>query len=452
MLATNTSRQSSGSLWFVIWNMSWPLVIATMSASLIGAVDVQVAGLLGPTAQAAVGLAEHVLSMFNMFISSIAVGTTAIVARAAGAKNHSEVEYSTAQSITLSLFMGILLSCFVAWSAHFIIPCFAQDPAVVSQSVLYLGTYALYMVPFSLVCISNSALRAIGVPGRIVAIVLTELLVNIFGDYATVIGNWPVAGLGVRGIACASIAGAVSASCVAALCIWYSPLKLAFYKFLPISTDAVMRVLRIGVPAAIHGVSWSLSVFFIFFTLKEVHNSTAALASWAIGMRVEALLLVPLIALRLSVASIVGHSLGAGQTAVAVRAGWNVAGIGVALMFVLGTVVFMLAKQIGAAFSSDAITIEYTASFLSFGAIALPFRGLGAGLDGALQGAGDTRALMWMLMFTNWIIRLPLAWLLCIKLEWGPPGAWMAIAISGILATVLICLRYGQGSWTKQAV
>jgi putative MATE family efflux protein len=452
MLAITSRRQSIGSLWSVIWNMSWPLVIATMGVSLIGAVDVRVAGLLGPTAQAAVGLAEHVLSMFNMFIISIGVGTTAIVARAAGAKNHSEVEYSTAQSITLSLLMGLLLSCFAAWSAHFVIPCFAQDPAVVSQGVMYLGIYALYMVPFSLVCISNSALRAIGAPGLTVAIVLTELLVNIFGDYATVIGNWPVAGLGIRGIACASIAGAASASCVAALCIWHSPLKLAFHKLLPMSIDAAMRVLRIGVPAAIHGVTWALSVFLIFFILKAVHSPTAALASWAIGMRVEALLLIPLIALRLSVASIVGQSLGARQTAVAVRAGWNVAGIAVVLMFALGTIVFMFAKQIVAAFSSDATTIEYTTSFLCFGAIALPFRGLDAALSGALQGAGDTRAPMWILMFTNWIIRLPLAWLLCIKLECGPPGAWMAIAISGILAAVLICLRYAQGSWTKQAV
>jgi len=452
MFAIASPRQSTGCQWSVIWNMSWPLVIATMSVSLIGAVDVQVAGLLGPTAQAAVGLAEHVLSMFNMLILSVGVGTTAIVARAVGAKNHSEVEYSTAQSITLSLFMGLLLSCCAAWSAHLIIPCFAQDPAVASQSVMYLGIYALYMVPFSLVCISNSALRAIGAPGLTVAIVLTELLVNILGDYATVIGNWPVAGLGIRGIACSSIAGAVSASCVAALCIWYSPLKLAFRKLLPISIDAAMRVLRIGVPAAIHGVTWALSVFLVFFILKAVHNPTAALASWAIGMRVEALLLIPLIALRLSVASIVGQSLGARQTAVAVRAGWSVAGIAVTLMSAIGTAVFMFAKQIVAAFSADATTIEYTASFLCFGAVALPFRGLDNALSGALQGAGDTRTSMWILLFTNWIVRLPLAWLLCLKLECGPPGAWMAIAISGILAALLICLRYAQGSWTKKAV
>ena len=43
---------TQGSLWKAIWVMTWPLMITTVTSSIVGMVDVQVAGTLGPTAVA----------------------------------------------------------------------------------------------------------------------------------------------------------------------------------------------------------------------------------------------------------------------------------------------------------------------------------------------------------------------------------------------------------------
>src|SRR6516164_1785188 len=76
-----------GSIWRSIWIMSWPLLLTTVSNSIVGVVDVKVAMSLGCASQAAVGLAEHIVFMFMIFLMSAGVGTTAIVSRAFGAKN-----------------------------------------------------------------------------------------------------------------------------------------------------------------------------------------------------------------------------------------------------------------------------------------------------------------------------------------------------------------------------
>ena len=93
-----------GSLWYAIWIMSWPLILTTVAGSITGMVDIQVAGLLGSTAQAAVGLSEQVLFLFMIFVLSVSVGTTAVVSRAYGAGEMTDTIDGTAQSIALSVF------------------------------------------------------------------------------------------------------------------------------------------------------------------------------------------------------------------------------------------------------------------------------------------------------------------------------------------------------------
>ena len=39
-------------------------------------------------------------------------------------------------------------------------------------------------------------------------VICTEVVINIVGDYLTVVYNWPIKGLGVRGIAGSAVAGA----------------------------------------------------------------------------------------------------------------------------------------------------------------------------------------------------------------------------------------------------
>lgn len=443
---------AQGSLWNTIWKQSWPLVIATVCSSLIGTADVQVAGLIGPSAQASVGLAEHIIFMFNIFVLAIGVGTTAIVSRRWGENDRSGAAHATAQSLSFSVMLGSFLAVMATIGANWLVPLFAEDKHVVSQSVLYLSLYALYLVPFSMVCICNAAFRAIGNARITALIVFTELVINIAGDYATVVGNWPVAGLGIRGIAYSSIAAAVCAALIAVIVLLRSPLRRSMTLLFPISVVAIRRVFRIGLPSALHGLGWALSLFVVFLILKQVENSTAALASWTIGTRIDAILFTPLLALRLAVGATVGQSLGAKDPARAFRAGWLVSAAGAALMLVVSLVVFALARPIAGIFTSDTNTIEYVVSFLRIGAISYPFLGMDAVLSGALQGAGDTEGLMWILLFTNWVIRLPLAWMLCVAAAWGPTGAWAAVAVSAIMASLMIAKRFYGGSWTRLEV
>jgi putative MATE family efflux protein len=427
-------------------------MITTVGASLVGMADVQVAGFLGPAVQAAVGVSEQLIFIFMVFAMAIAVGTTAIVSRAVGQGNQEEANFIAGQSIAFSVSVGTVLCLTALGCAHILLPLFTPSAAVQDIGTHYLSIFSLYLIPFSLIAISNAAFRAIGDAKTPLYVVTIEVIINIAGDYLTVLGNWPVPGLGVRGIAGSAILGAFLGAALALYRISHSPLAPALKQVLPLKLDSVKRLLRLGVPAAFHRLGWAASTLVVFFIMRGLSDPTAALASWTIGMRVEGLLFMPLMALSLAVGSIVGQNLGAQQIARARKAGWNVTGIGILMMLLAGTLLFVLADPIAQLMTRDPTTMQYTADYLRINAIAEPLLAVNMILSGALQGAGDTQFPMWVSLFTNWIVRLPVAYVLAEMLGMGPAGVWWAMTGSVCLAALIIAARFQSGGWARVSV
>ncbi len=443
----------SGSLWNAIWVMSWPLLVAAVATSIISLVDVQMAGRLGASSQAAVGLAEQIIFIFQVFLMSIGVGTTAIVSRAYGKKDLAEVDFATAQSLSLSILVGFVLIVIAAVTAHYAVPLFREAPEVQVQCEHYLTMFAPYLVPFSLICVANAAFRAVGNARIPLVIICTEVCINITGDYLTVVCNWPVPGLGVRGIAASAVFGALSASTLAIVFLRRSQLKGSLKQLLPISLSAFKRIVDIGMPAAMQRMSWALSVLGMFFILSNCVHPTAALAAWTIGMRIEALLFMPEMALSIAVSSIIGQNLGANRVDRAYRAGWIVSGIAALLMGTVAIGMYVCARQLALLMcANDAATIECTTRYLQINAFGAVFQAVNSVLSGALQGAGDTRATMWISIVCNWVIRLPLAWLLSVLIGIGSDGVWIAMATSASISAIAVSIRFQTGKWVTRSV
>jgi putative MATE family efflux protein len=442
----------TGSLWKAIWTMSWPLLLTSTSSSLVGFVDVQISKTLGSAAQAAVGVSEQVLFMFMVFIMATSVGTNALVSRAAGANDSDEVDRATGQSLSLSISLGIFLTIFCLSISGFVIGGGGNAPEVSKAAQEYLQVYAFMLIPFSFNAVINSAFRAIGRAKAPLIVMTASAAVTILGDYLTVIKGWPVPGLGLRGIAASGVIGGAIGAAIALYIMLQSPLRKSLRTMLPPSKFYSMRILRIGVPSALSRLSWSLSVYALFAILKHCDNATCALASWTIGMRVEAMIFMPLLGLSLAVASIVGQNLGAKKIDRAVKAGWQVTYVGIVMMVILGSVLFFGADFLAHRMSDDPITIDYTRSYLRVNSLVEPFLALGMVLSGALQGAGDTRMPMWISFFTGWIVRIPIAWLFAINLHMGPLGAWIAMSTSITMNGILTTLWYRSRRWIKTTV
>lgn len=440
-------KLAEGSLLSAIWTMSWPLMITTVLSSLIGMADLHVAGFLGAPSQAAVGVSEQIIFLFLIFIMSTGVGTQALVSRATGARDENEAQLVAGQSLAFAIALGLVLLCLSTFAARPILGLFTSAEEVLELSTRYLSIYGLYLIPFSVMNIVNASFRAIGDARTPLTIMLIVTVLNIAGDYLTVLMGFPVKGLAISGIAWSGVIAASFGAVLAILQLMRSPLRPALKKAWPPEKNSLGRILNIGIPSAFQRLAWGLSTFVVFFILSRCPEPTPALAAWTIGMRIEGLLFMPLMALGLGVASIVGQNLGAKQPERAVKAGWQVSIFGVGLMVVLGAMLYFFASQLSAVMTRDPSTIAYTSSYIKFNAMASPLLALGMILSSALQGAGDTRTPMWITYFTNWVLRLPLAWALAINSSMGPTGVWIAMGASSSIMGVITALYFNSKKW-----
>ena len=233
------------------------------------------------------------------------------------------------QSCTFSVIMGLILSCTAGLCAQYMIGLFTRSQQVFEAARTYLNAYSLVLIPYSVSIIANALFRAIGDSKKPPIVVSTMTAINITLDVLLLVYQWPVKGLGIVGMAWAGLIAALIGATLSLFLVRRSILAPCLGQIWPVHKDILRRLSAIGLPSAFQRLGWTLSVFVVFFILDKCQDSVAALASWTIGMRVESLIYMPLMALSLAVSSIIGQNLGANETDRAIQAGWRVTNIGI---------------------------------------------------------------------------------------------------------------------------
>ena len=119
------------------------------------------------------------------------------------------------------------------------------------------------------------------------------------------------------------------------------------------------------------------------------------------------------------------------------------------MMVIAGFVLYSLAAPVAELMSNEPGTVAYTCQYLKINALGEPCLAVGMVLTGALQGAGDTKAPMWFTIITNWLIRIPLAYVLAIIFKLGPSGVWWAMLSSIVIQGMLVGWRYQSRAWLR---
>jgi Na+-driven multidrug efflux pump len=70
----------------------------------------------------------------------------------------------------------------------------------------------------------------------------------------------------------------------------------------------------------------------------------------------------------------------------------------------------------------------------------------------AFNGAGDTYTPTLINVFCYWMFQLPLAWWLAFKVNFGPNGVFLAIAVAESAVAAIAILAFRTGRWKTQKV
>lgn len=234
-----------------------PLMCSSLLQLLFNAADIIVVGqFAGDNSLAAVGSTSPIISLLvNLFIG-LSVGANILAARYYGAQDRENLHQTVHTAMLLSLLGGILLGVIGVCGAKTILTWMQSPPEVLRLATLYLWIYFLGMPATLLYNFGAALLRAVGDTQRPLYYLFAAGIINVLLNLVFVIVfQMNVAGVALATIISQYISASLVVRCMMRECdsIHLNPRHLHFYP------THLKNIVRIGLPAGLQGVLFSLS-------------------------------------------------------------------------------------------------------------------------------------------------------------------------------------------------
>ncbi|MFN7922869.1 MAG: MATE family efflux transporter [Bryobacteraceae bacterium] len=366
------------------------LAVSMLLQTLYFLVDLYFVSNIGGAAIAGVGLAGNLMMIVLALTQMVGVGTTSLIAQAAGRKDQADAQSVFDQSCQLSIVIGLAM---LAVGMLLRVPYCRWLSADQATSEAAAG-YLLWLIPsfalqFGFVAM-GSALRATGIvkPGMIVQ----ALTVGLNAILAPVlIAGWGTGKpLGTVGAGLATFI-AICAGVVALATFFVGMerfVKIDISAWTKPRFDVWKRMLAIGLPAGGEFVMMSVYTAFVYWLIR--HKGSDAQAGFGVGVRLMQSLFLPVMAISFGASPLAGQNFGARKPD-RVRQTFRVAAIMAAAVMAIMTVFCHVSPEsLVRVFAHEAPVIANGTEYLrilSWGFIAY---GVNATSSSMFQAIGNT--------------------------------------------------------------
>ena len=417
----------------------------------VGLVDTFLVGHLGADAIAAVNISNQFVMLATVLFAAVATGSTALIARAVGARDPLIAHRTVNQSMLVGTLVGLTTTALGALLAGPAVRLQGASGGALPLATVYLRIVSCTFLLSTWLFIGNACLRGAGDTRSTMLIMLLVNAVNIAVASALIYGALGLPRLGVAGSALGAACGRATGGAVIVylLCRGRSGLRLNLRAMRP-DPQIIRRVLRVGVPTGVEQLLMRLGMASYLRVVAGL--GMTAVAAHAVALNAESLSYSPGFGFAVAATTLVGQGLGAGDPRRAERDGYLAYRLGGVLMSFMGLVFFLFSRQIVAIFTDDPQVIALGSGPLRLVAIMQPLLAANMIFNGALRGAGDTR---WPMLATGvgiWGVRLPLALLFVLVLEGGLMGAWCAMVVDQIVRGSAAFWRFRSGRWKTTRV
>ena len=432
-----------------ILGLALPIIGGMASQNVLNLVDTAMVGTLGASALAAVGMASFANFLASAFVTGISAGVQAMAARRLGEGRTSETAVALNGGLLLATSIALPLSAVLFAYAPRIFPFLVDDPSVVAAGVPYLRARLVAMIALGM----NFAFRGYWNGVDLSRLYMRTLIImhatNITLNWLLIFGHLGMPRLGTLG---AGIGTAASTFLGTAIYVGLG-LKHArgagFLAGLP-SRETIATMLRLSVPAGVQQTFFAAGMTVLFWIIGRVGTQELAASNVLVNLLLVALL--PSIGFGLAAASLVGHALGQGRPGDARAWGWDVSGLAMAVVGLLALPGAIVPDLILKIFLHDPALLDLARLPLRVIALTMVADATGMVLLNALQGAGDTRRVMVVAVGLQWLLFLPVAYVLGPVLGFGMNAIWFAQVGYRALQAVIFIAMWRRGRWAEAKV
>lgn len=439
---------TEGNIYESLIKFSVPFIIANLLQALYGAVDMFIIGIFTDTAGlSGVAVATQVMQIVNGIILGLTMGGTILVGQYYGANRQSDTEKTIGSLMIIGTFVSLIItvSMFIFKDGLLnLLNTPAEAYIDAKNYVLITSAGTVFIFGYNAV---SAVLRGLGDSKRPVYFIAIACIVNIILDLLF------VANLGLRASG-AAFATVISQLLSLIIAIWYLTRRSNYFKFttenLRVDLNRIWDILKISLPLAFQEVLlWGS-----FLVIAAIANGMGVNASAAVGIvaKFETFSMLPPMALSYAIAAMTAQNIGADKPERALKA----LKISIAMSLVTAFLFLLWAQlhphSIMAIFGADLGVAIAGAQYLKFYSIDFLLVSFKFNLNGFLNGSGRTTFAMFNGIFSSIFIRIPLAYILGVKLAKGLYGLGLSVTLASILSITFSILFIRTGKWREKII
>jgi len=399
-------------------------------------------------ATAAVGTITYVLWFIGLLVGAVGTGSTAIIARATGARHRRLANSICGQSVSAACMTGIAVGGAMIVFASAIAAATGLHGDAHDFALSYVRMLGISLPLFMLMFVANACLRGAGDTLTPAIAMIVVDIVNLAFSFGLTYGWAGLPKLGFDGIAAGTVIAYCAGGVLQAVVLLHGRggIRLYVHRLRP-HWHHLKRLLRIGVPAGIGDALQWLSNFFVLRWINGMDATNVAAAAHTNAVRIESFSYMTGLALATAAATLVGQSLGMNDPKRAARSGWLTYAIGGGCMTGFGLFFILFGRIPARLMSNDTAVVELTTRCLMITGFIQPLFAAVCVFSGALRGAGDTMKVMLLTLSSILTIRLLGAYCIVRVFHLSLPYVWVILASDLAVRGILLILRFRFGGW-----
>ncbi len=430
-------------------NFAVPLLLGNILQQLYNTVDTWVVGnYVSDSAFSAVGNVGPIINLLIGFFMGLSTGAGVVISQYYGAKQEDKVQDTVHTAITVTLILGGLFTVIGILMVPTMLG-FMNMPseAIHKDAALYLTIYFSGMMSLTMYNMGSGILRAVGDSLRPFYFLAVSAGTNTVLDLVFVL----VFKMGVEGVALATVlAQTLSATLILITLARMDNCCRLRFKKLKIHGDMLAKIIKIGIPAALQMAITSFSNIFVQRYINSFGSD--CMGGWTAYSKIDTFLLLPMQSISLASTTFVGQNLGVNQVERAKKGVRTAMLLSIASMLILMVPVLILAEPLVTFFNDTPGIVKNGALFLRLMSPFYVFCCVNQIYAGALRGAGDSKAPMFIMVGCFVVFRQIYLYIMAnylgnpmLGIVFGYPAGWL-------LCSLITYLYFRFSHWEKHRI
>jgi putative MATE family efflux protein len=432
-----------------LFHLTWPIFLEAVLFSIIGSIDTLMLSGYADNAVGAVGIANQIVSLFQVISNIITTGTGILCAQYIGAgRSTKDKQPLILGALLVNGALGVLFSIGIGAGAPWLLKLMNIDPTQYGYGKEYLSTVGSFLFVQMIAMTFTVLIRSHGKTRATMVFSLIMNVANVILNYILIYGKLGFAPMGAKGAAIATVVS----KCLACLMSGGYLLKVVLpdMSFRPdwkAMGQSIKKILAYGSPAAGEQISYTLSMLVVMAMVTS-------LGPVAVNTYTYVNIIVRF-------AYLFSVSLGQGTS---IMVGWEAGRRGVekaksicqfstnvSLLIAIGTlgVLCLIREPVMDLFTNDPAIIAMGSAVILSDFVLEAGRSRNLVFVGSLRAVGDVAFPLYIGLFSMWFFSVGVSFLLGICLKLGLVGIWIGLGLDECFRALLMQIRWSRGSWVK---